>query len=72
MKILDEGGDTASAETTAVMQSTGAIEKVSGYDTTEVGGVKASTITITKGQKTTVTVDADGKLTKLEGGASIS
>ncbi len=71
VKILDEGGETATATTTATMQSTGKIDKVSGADTTEIGGVKASSITITKGQKTTVTVDADGKITGLSGGASM-
>lgn len=71
VKILDEGGDSAQVETTATMQSDGAINKVSGYQTTEIGGVKVSKITIDKGKKTTVTVDADGKLTGLSGGASI-
>ena len=72
VKILDEGGTTADAETTSVMQSDGKIDKVSGYDKTEIGGVKASDITIIKGQKTKVTVNADGKITALSGGASMS
>ena len=75
VNALDSSTYVGEVTTDAKMQSTGAIEKI---DTTNssMAGVDISKITITKGEKVTVKVDASdstkGPVVTLSGGANIS